>query len=250
MMDINGMTESIIDNTTDNMLKIKAFKLKGRLYTLTVLQVLDADTKVFNEQLNLLVQKAPRLFESAPLVLDCTAVSEATLDLSALCTSARTHGLFPIAVQGGSALFRERAAALGLAVLRSSATHDKRLTEDELLSGVQKEVVPTPTATTKLITKPVRSGQQVVSSGDLIVTAAVGRGAELLAEGNIHVYGSLKGRVLAGISGDQTARIFCQSFDPELVAIAGVYRLPETIEPCAKPCQVILKQDKIEIKLL
>ncbi|MDF1645534.1 MAG: septum site-determining protein MinC [Legionellaceae bacterium] len=235
---------------TDNVLKLKAFKLKGRLYTLTVLQVLEADTKGFNDQLEALVAKAPRLFEQAPIVLDCTLVPEAKVDLSALCTCARSHGLFPIAVQGGSALFRERAVAMGLATLRSSSTHDKRITEDDAEPVSQKEVQVPTSVHTKLLTTPVRSGQQVVSQGDLIVTASIGHGAELLAEGNIHVYGTLRGRVLAGISGNQTARIFCQSFDPELVSIAGVYRLPETMEPCTKPCQILLKGERIDVELL
>ncbi len=239
------------DNITDNVLKLKAFKLKGRLYTLTVLQVLDADAKGFNAQLKALVAKAPRLFEEAPIVLDCTLVSEAALDLAAICQCARGHGLFPIAIQGGSALFRERAAALGLATLRASSTHDKPVTttEDKPKNKKAEQPAPMPVET-KLITTPVRSGQQVVSQGDLIIAASVGRGAELLAEGNIHVYGTLRGRVLAGISGNQNARIFCQSFDPELVAIAGVYRLPETITPSKKPCQVLLKDERLDIQAI
>jgi septum site-determining protein MinC len=241
-MDISGMT--------DNMLKLQAFKLKGRLYTLTVLQVCEADIKGFTEQLEALVAKAPRLFDQAPIVLDCTAVPEATLDLSALCAIIREHGLFPIGVQGGSALFHERAAAIGLATLRSSSTHDKPLASNSAESNTKKETVVSPIAHTKLLTTPVRSGQQVVSSGDLIVTASIGDGAELLAEGNIHVYGTLRGRVLAGISGNQSARIFCQAFAPELVSIAGIYRLPESMKACAVPCQILLKDEHIDIELL
>ena len=243
------------DNAIDNMLKLKAFKLKGRLYTLTVLQVLEADIDGFNAQLKALVAKAPRLFEEAPIVLDCTSVPEATLDLAALCKCARDHGLFPIAIQGGSVLFRERAAALGLAMLRSSSTHDKPVVEELNKLENKKPEKPIPSniennIETKLITTPVRSGQQVVSQGDLIIAASVGRGAELLAEGNIHVYGTLRGRVLAGISGNQNARIFCQSFDPELVAIAGVYRLPETMSPSTKACQILLKDERLDIQIL
>jgi septum site-determining protein MinC len=240
---------------TDNMLKVQAFKLKGRVYTLTVLHVLDVDTAIFDAQLDALVAKAPRLFEQAPVVLDCTAVSEAELDLAALCACVRRHGLMPIAVQGGSVLFRERASQENLASLRSSSTYDKRVTDDTDNVHQDKISAGTPSvahaaSTTKLLTTPVRSGQQVVSQGDLIVVASVGHGAELLAEGNIHVYGTLRGRVLAGISGNQEARIFCQSLDPELVAIAGVYRLPETIEPCTRPCQVMLKNERIDIDVL
>ncbi len=234
---------------TDNVLKLKAFKLKGRLYTLTVLQVLESDIEAFDEQLQALVEQAPRLFEQAPLVLDCTEVSEASVDLAALCACARKRNLFPIAVQGGSELFRERAAAVGLATLRASSAQDKPVVE-EVKPKKTKKSAPKAKAQTKLLTTPIRSGQQVVSQGDLIVTASIGHGAELLAEGNIHVYGKLRGRVLAGISGNQEARIFCQSFDPELIAIAGVYRLPETIEPYHKPCQIILKGERIEIEPL
>jgi septum site-determining protein MinC len=247
-MDMNVMS--------DNLLKVQAFKLKGRVYTLTVLQVLDVNVPVFDEQLEALVSKAPRLFEQAPVVLDCTAVPEAKLDLTALCACIRRRGLLPVAVQGGSALFHERAHKLGLATLRSSSTHDKRvkLEEGEGTLPTKKakaNAVPVKSSMkTKLITSPVRSGQQVVSQGDLVVTASVSPGAELLAEGSIHVYGTLRGRALAGISGNQEARIFCQAFDPELVAIAGVYRLPETMEPCRKPSQILLRQERIEIELL
>ncbi len=239
-----------ISGMLDNMLKLKAFKLKGRLYTLTVLQVLDTDIAAFNAQLEALVKEAPRLFEQAPIVLDCTDLPEATIDLSALCDAVRAHGLFPVAVQGGSALFRERAVTAGLATLRSSATQDKRVVEDKVIPTAKEEKAPSHSAQTKLITTPVRSGQQIVSQGDLIVTASVGHGAELLAEGNIHIYGTLRGRVLAGISGNQSARIFCQSFDPELIAIAGIYRLPETMESCEHPCQVLLKGERIDIEQL
>ena len=231
---------------TDNLLKLKAFKLKGRLYTLTVLQVLDASPIGFDEQLKELTEKAPRLFDSAPVVLDFSMIKEADADLAALNTCIRKYGLLPIAVQGGSALLRTRASEEGLATLRASASHDKKMNE----KLAQSEVKPTETSTTKLVTTPVRSGQQVVSSGDLIIAAPVSPGSELLAEGNIHVYGTLRGRALAGISGNEKARIFCQSFDPELVAIAGVYRLPETIEPSKKPCQILLKRDRIEIERL
>jgi len=231
---------------TDNMLKLQAFKLKGRLYTLTVLQVLDTSTAAIDEQLKELIKKAPRLFDSAPIVLDLSMVKEADADLAVLSHCIRQHGLLPIAVQGGSELLRTRAREHGLAALCASASQDKQV--GEKLSN--QDVKPVATPTTKLVTTPVRSGQQVVSTGDLIITASVSPGSELLAEGNIHVYGTLRGRALAGISGDENARIFCQAFEPELIAIAGVYRLPETLEPSTKPCQMRLKCDRIELEYL
>src|SRR3990167_2604205 len=193
-MDIRCMTTCV----TDNLLKFKSFKLKGRLYTLTVLEVLSVEVDVFDEQLCALIEKAPRLFEQAPIVLDCTAISEANIDLAVFCHCVRSHGLFPIAVQGGSVLFHARAAALGLAILRGSAAHDKAVMSAQEMHP-KAEMLPSnvgvPTNSggghTKIMTTPVRSGQQVFSQGDLIVAASVGRGAELLAEGHIHVYCAL-----------------------------------------------------------
>ena len=83
-----------------------------------------------------------------------------------------------------------------------------------------------------------------------MITAAVSHGAELLAEGNIHVYGALRGRALAGISGNKSARIFCQSLDAEMLAIAGFYQLREATEPCHVPCQIFLQDDQIKIEPL
>lgn len=97
--------------------------------------------------------------------------------------------------------------------------------------------------------QPVRSGQQVVAKGgDLVVSAAVSPGAEVLADGNIHVYGPLRGRALAGISGNKEARIFCMSLEAELVSIAGSYCLSDAITPHHGPCQIFLKDDHIHIE--
>ena len=84
--------------------------------------------------------------------------------------------------------------------------------------------------TARIVTEPVRSGTQIYArGGDLIVTAAVSPGAELVADGNIHVYGPLRGRALAGASGDTSARIFCSRLEAELVSIAGRYLVSEQL---------------------
>ena len=237
---------------TDNILKSQAFKLKGRLYTLTVIQLLETDCDLFARQLAEAVAKAPRLFERTPVVLDCSGIPDRQLgmrqfDLQALCKCMREHGLLPVAIQGGNALLNTLAQTQGLAVLNGSSNQDK--------PWISESVAPTPPVLdmikTKLLTTPVRSGQQVVSKGaDLIVTASVSPGAELLADGNIHVYGTLRGRALAGIAGDKQARIFCQSLDAELVSIAGFYRLRDAIEPIAAPCQIFIQDDRIQIEPL
>lgn len=239
----------------DNILKSQAFKLKGRLYTLTVLQLLDTDSTLFAQQLTDMVSKAPRLFERTPVVVDLSGIQEDKLEMSAfnlqeLCQCMREHGLVPVAIQGGDAFVNLLAQSQGLAILHGSSSHDKPWVSEPV--AVEQPVIPVADVIrTKLLTTPVRSGQQVVSKGgDLIIASSVSHGAELLADGNIHVYGALRGRALAGIAGDKNARIFCQSLDAELVSIAGFYRLSDAIEPIAGPCQIFIQDDRIQIETL
>jgi septum site-determining protein MinC len=98
------------------------------------------------------------------------------------------------------------------------------------------------------VTEPVRSGQRIYAQGaDLIVTATVNAGAEIIADGNIHVYGALRGRAIAGAADDATARIFALNFDPELVAIAGYYAVREGLgdAPIGKPTQARLDGEEM-----
>lgn len=116
----------------------------------------------------------------------------------------------------------------------------------------RERIIQTPT-TTRVIDKPLRSGQQIYASGDLVVLAQVSFGAELIAAGSIHIYAPLYGRALAGVHGDQGARIFCTRFEPELIAIAGVYRTAENPLPgevLGKPGQVRLENEKLIIEPL
>jgi septum site-determining protein MinC len=105
---------------------------------------------------------------------------------------------------------------------------------------------------TRLITTPIRSGQQIYAQGgDLVVISSVSSGAELLADGNIHVYGTLRGRALAGINGNPKARIFCQHLEAELVAIAGEFKIFEQA-PNSYPgaVQIYLKDEQLRIESL
>lgn len=229
----------------DNVLKSQAFKLKGRLYTFTVLQLMNADGALFAQQLAEIITKAPKLFDRTPVVLDCSALADERVDLQFLCQCLRDHHLVPVGIQGANSLLTTLAQCQGLAVLNASSTHDKPLIDE------QPEAIPAESLKTKLLTTPVRSGQQVVSKGgDLVIAASVSHGAELLADGNIHVYGALRGRALAGISGDTQARIFCQSLEAELVSIAGFYRLSDAIESQSGPCQIYLHDEHIHIEAI
>ncbi|MDP3561192.1 MAG: septum site-determining protein MinC [Legionellaceae bacterium] len=230
---------------TDNILKAQAFKLKGRLYTLTVVHLLSTDKVLFLEQLAEVVARAPKLFDKTPVVLDCSALTDEGFDLTEFCHCLREYHMIPVALQGGPSVAL-LAEMHGLPILSASSNHDKPFIEQ---NHVPEQPNSAETIRTRLLTTPVRSGQQVVSKdGDLVITASVSHGAELLADGNIHIYGALRGRALAGIAGDKQARIFCQSLDAELVSIAGFYCLSDAIKPVAGPCQIYLQDDHIQIE--
>jgi len=116
-------------------------------------------------------------------------------------------------------------------VLPPSGARERALDLNEGVVAKKPEKPPEPTIKpTKIITSPVRGGQQIYAQGsDLVVISSVSPGAELLADGNIHVYGPMRGRVLAGVKGDTKARIFCQQMSAELVSIAGHYKVSEDL---------------------
>lgn len=108
---------------------------------------------------------------------------------------------------------------------------------------------------TKLVTQPVRSGQQIYAQGaDLIIMSQVSEGAEVLADGHIHVYGTLRGRALAGVNGDTSARIFCRSLEAELLSVAGNFVLSEDLRSRAEvwkqPTQVFLHDETLKVEAL
>ena len=131
---------------------------------------------------------------------------------------------------------------------------DKEIPSKEPVDDIPAEEIPPQLAPaklpTKMVTQPIRSGQQVYAKGgDLVVLSSVSEGAEILADGNIHVYGALRGRALAGVQGDENARIFCSNFDASLVSIAGVYLLNDDIEKnlIGKSAQITLNKEQLEI---
>jgi septum site-determining protein MinC len=129
-------------------------------------------------------------------------------------------------------------------------------------SGAPAAVEPAPAAEpvrlatssqTMVVDKPLRSGQRIYAKGDLVVLGLVSYGAEVIAEGNIHIYAPLRGRALAGVQGNHDARIFCTCLEPELISIAGIYRTTENPLPSdvlGKPVQIWLEEEKLMIEPL
>ncbi len=223
-----------------------AFELKGSLLTLTVLHLFSSNINVFMAQLRSHAQKTPNLFKNMPVVIDLQRVDSVDdIDFTLLQHHLREYGLVPVGVRHGNEKQNTAAQASGLAILTNQPTKAKPKVSTEKIS-TQKAALQTFTHT-QVVTKPVRSGQQIYArQGNLVVLAPVSHGAELLADGHIHVYSSLRGRALAGITGDKTARIFCPKLEAELVSIAGYYLLSENLPVIKAPMvQVYLEDDKI-----
>lgn len=229
----------------------EAFKLKASLFTLTTFHLLNPDVQRVHQQLKPLVEQTPRFFQQLPIILDLFSLPAVSnpIDFPAIISCLRTYGLIPVGVRGGSAEQQAFAIQSGLAILAN-------IKKTESTDVSPKTSTPSPAINSKLITQPVRSGQQIYAkNSDLIVVASVSPGAELLADGNIHIYGRLKGRALAGVTGNHCAHIFCQNLEAELVAIAGHYWLSEDLHDSQQTLnkgsvQIYLEQERLQLKPL
>jgi len=225
---------------------LPAFELKGRMIALSVLRVLTADLDALAEQLDARIAAAPDLFENFPVLLDFEALPEETqlaFDIARLDRLLRERSFIPVGIRGACEVLAGIAAGVGLGTLAAGAAATAPRRPPRESAELR--------AANLLVKEPVRSGQQIYAKGgDLIVLAAVSPGAEILADGNIHVYGALRGRALAGVAGDTEARIFCRNLDAELVSIAGHYRVSEQIQDAerAQPVQIYLRDERLIIE--
>ncbi len=203
-----------------------------------------ADMPAILDALEQRMDDAAGFFEDEPVVIDASRLSD-PLDWGQLVDALKRHGLPTIGVMAPEALL-ESARLAGLAQVSLPAMPVKSATEEspstETASRTPAPAAPEPAAAevvlepaistqapgataTLLIEKPLRSGQKVYArNSDLIVMGVVSHGAEVIADGNIHVYGPLRGKAMAGARGDTAARIYTTQFQAELVAVAGVYR--------------------------
>ncbi len=242
-------------NQVDPLENRSVFELKGSMLALTILELTANDPDRLNVQLADKVEQAPQFFQDAPIILALDKYPEGAqpLDLASLLSICRQHGLRALAVRTESPEHIAAANLLDIAVLAPSNARERPLAitpaAAQVVEPVEPELMPA-----KIITQPVRSGQQIYAkNSDLIVLAAVSAGAELLADGNIHVYGPLRGRALAGINGNVDARIFCQQLGAEMLSIAGQYKLAEDLrrDPLwGKATQTGLNDQHLEISAL
>lgn len=257
-----------------------AFKIKNANLPLLVLHVNTTDMDKLKSQLATRLAQAPDFFSDSPMALGLATLADAgiTPDFADLVAFMRDHGLRVAGVVGGSPEQREAAVQAGLGLFPEAparpvtqATFDPivpaatksplqpELPGFETTTTEQQPDQPSPPADppwtaaalrpTLVIDKPVRTGQRIYAEGaDLVVLAIVNAGAELIADGDIHVYAPLRGRAIAGARGNEGARIFVQRLEAELISIAGCFRLfedgiPENVR--GKPAQVRLDGSRL-----
>lgn len=233
------------------------FEIKSANLPLVALLLKSPDLALLAQELQGRFGDIPDFFDNDPLLLDLSPLGEAQVDFRALVELLRPYKVWPVAVKGGSAEQMAAAAKIGLAPTTDALTPalSQREREKAQLPKVAEKSAPLPTPSTALVVdKPLRSGQQVYARGrDVVVMAMVNPGAEVVADGNVHVYAPLRGKAIAGARGDTDARILTLCLEPELVSIAGVYRtsenpLPDTLR--GKPAQVRLQGDRLVMEPL
>jgi septum site-determining protein MinC len=217
--------------------------VQGALFTVMVVRAAMLRDAAFERELAQQIERSPRFFQNAPVVLDLRGVENYTEadEFATLKTKLRGLTLSLVGVLNAQPAQLEAAAAAELASFPPTSSNPTRTIE---------AAAPPAAPKARLVTEPVRSGTQIYArGGDLIVTAAVSPGAELVADGNIHVYGVLRGRALAGAAGDSAARIFCTRLEAELVSIAGHYLVSEQLPAGMQgfPVQIALVDEQLTI---
>ena len=198
--------------------------------------------------------ESPHFFDHEGAVIDFSKLpADATVDLQNLLSLLREYSLRPMAIRGASPAITQAALEAGLVLAPEPVRPALKPVAVEAQEAVAEPVYDMPRSVpTLVIDKPLRSGQKAYArGGDLVVLAMVNQGAEVVADGNIHVYAPLRGKAMAGARGNTQARIFALSMEPELISIAGIYRTSE--KPLAadiqgKPAQIRLggpEEDKL-----
>ena len=237
------------------------FELKSASLSLVAVVLKTTDLALLSQALDERFGDAPGLFDQDPVAVDLSLVRDVivSIDFVVLIHLLRGHKMLPVAVRGGNSQQMEDALAAGLSEAHGSTGPALPLRtyalEDPPSAPVPLEAEPVPmTRTSMIVDKPLRSGQRVYAKGtDLIVLAVVSHGAEVIADGSIHVYAPLRGRALAGAMGDTTARIFATCMEPQLLSIAGIYRTTDTelaADVLGKPAQVRLNGEKLVVQPL
>lgn len=226
-----------------------AFQLKGGSFTGTVLELHTAELDRVAVHLAARLQDAAAWLRDSPVILNLDKVAGSDADWAGLVALCRANGVSLVGIRAPQAL-HAALMALDVPVLQGLKRKGAEVEVAERAAAAPASAPVAPRGATRIITQPVRGGQQIYAEGDLIVLAPVSAGAEVLADGNIHIYAPLRGRALAGVQGNTEARVFCQMLEAELVSVAGRYRVAEDLRKTAhwgKAVQVMLEQDQLNL---
>ncbi|MBS7812599.1 septum site-determining protein MinC [Roseococcus pinisoli] len=234
----------------------EVFRLRASNYSLLTLRLLSGDVQAVLPALGDQFRRAPGFLRFAPIAIGLDDLGGEQVDFHALIHGLRALEILPIGVVGGSQPLRAAAAGAGLPTLRPSGQRETEVEAPSPVGAPPVNVAPPVMAEpprpamprTMMVTQAVRAGQRIYAQGsDLIIIGSVNAGSEVIADGNIHIYGALRGRAVAGASEDGEARIFAQNFDPELVAISGFYAVREGLSstPIGRGVQVRLDGEQL-----
>lgn len=224
--------------------------LKGSVLSLSVLKVFSDNFSEVKQVLTQKVVQAPDFFKALPIVIEPEIAPLAPTFLAQLVELLHQNNMMPVGVRTADAALIEQAEYAGLAVFKPVKTSTEK-TKQEAKPAIVSDDKSDQGA--MLIDSAVRSGQQVYAKGrDLIIKSSINPGAEVVADGHIHVYGKAKGKLFAGSNGNRQARIFVQKLDAEMVCIAGLYQMAEDIKPEYKQgwVEICLQQDRLIFNLL
>ncbi|MFV2055685.1 MAG: septum site-determining protein MinC [Thiohalomonadales bacterium] len=263
------------NDRSDHKAPVTSVTLKGSVFTLPIVKIHSSDLKQIARDLQTQLKNSRGFFTNSPVIIDLSLVQNHTIDFGSLKILLMGQELVPVGIQGGSTKQQLSAIGQGLGIIPIRAAVGSKKTEhhtntkhvnqsteivDEVVESKisprdavdesHSEVMPN--EETLVVNQPIRSGQRIYArGGDLIQLAAVNAGAEIMADGNIHIYAPLRGRALAGVTGNKNARIYCHSFEAELVAIAGSYKVFEDnidIDLQKKTVEISLQQEQLIIR--
>ncbi len=252
-----------------------ALEVKGTITPVTVICLRSVDAARIEKELRARVDPAPQLFLNAPVVIDVADIdpNAGVLPLADIVARVRACRMVPIGVAHLAPEQVALAAEVGLAIVQlgfgksrgaranSSSLMEPPAPHPQAVRAVQPAAAPVaaapkaaatsaePAAQSMTVSQPVRGGQVVYSHGDLVVCAPVNAGAQVIADGHIHIYGRLRGRALAGARGNVDARVFCQCLEAELIAVAGEFLTADDIpkELLGRPAQVYLENGAVKV---
>jgi septum site-determining protein MinC len=236
--------------------RLEPFRLRGANFNLLVLRLLDPRVEVIVPALADQFRRAPGFLRNAPIVLGLDDLDPAAApDFAHLTAQLRQVQIAPIGTTGGAPELRSAAQAAGLPPLRPAGGEASQPEPMPVPAPAAPAPLPIPEPPppsgwqpTMVVDQAVRAGQRIWAQGcDLIVRGTVNPGAEVIADGNVHVYGALRGRAIAGGAQNTEARIFAQNFDPELISIAGYYAVRDGLAsaPIGRAVQVRLEGERM-----